>query len=160
MGRSKLPAKVKELRGTKRKDRPQDDGDWSATAVVSLESVNAPKGMSSEAKKIYKERVQMLFAMKLLQPVDVDALTLYSNAMATALKVQKALDEEGYTIVEKDEDGNVCRVVPNPLTKVLKEAITTVNMFGSQFGFSPLSRMKLKAMANPEKEKDNFSEFD
>lgn len=102
----------------------------------------------------------MLFAMKLLQPVDVDALTLYSNAMATALKVQKALDEEGFTIVEKDEDGNICRVVPNPLTKVLKEAITTVNMFGSQFGFSPLSRMKLKAMANHEKEKDNFSEFD
>lgn len=159
MGRSKLPARVKELRGTKRKNRPQDDGDWSATAVVSLEAVNAPKGMNPEARKIYKERVQMLFAMNLLQPIDVDALTLYSNAMATAIKVQKALDEEGFTIVEKDEDGNLCKVVPNPLTKVLKEAITTVNMFGSQFGFSPLSRMRLKAMANPEEKKNDFSEF-
>lgn len=160
MGRSKLPVKVKELRGTKRKDRPQEDGDWESTKVVSLESVITPKEMSAEAKKIYRDRVKMVFAMGLLQPIDVDALRIYANAMATAIKVQSALDKEGFTVIEKDEDGNICRVVPNPLTKILKDAINTVNMFGSQFGFSPLSRMRLHQLSPNKKNEDDFSEFD
>lgn len=102
----------------------------------------------------------MLFAMGILQHIDVDALRLYSNAVASAIKLQAAIDKEGYTVIERDEDGNLCKVSVNPLVKVLKDAVNTANTIGSQFGWSPLARMRLQAMANPKKETDNFSEFD
>lgn len=158
MGRYKLPAEVKEKRGTSRKCREEQSGGWDA--IVTLESVKVPKDIKGEAAKIYKERVQMLFAMGILQHIDVDALRLYSNAVASAIKLQAAIDKEGYTVIERDEDGNLCKVSVNPLVKVLKDAVNTANTIGSQFGWSPLARMRLQAMANPKKETDNFSEFD
>ena len=62
--------------------------------------------------------------------------------------------------MEKDEDGNLCKVSVNPLVKVLKDTVNTANMIGSQFGWSPLSRMRLRSMVAEEKKKDDFSEFD
>lgn len=155
MGRYKLPAEVKALRGTTRKDRDNSSGGWE-DVVVSLDQVAVPKDLKGEAAKIYKERVRMLFAMGMLQPIDVDALRLYANAVAGSIKLQAAIDKEGYTVLEKDEDGNLCKVSVNPLVKVLKDTINTANMIGSQFGWSPLSRMRLRSMVAGDKKEDDF----
>lgn len=154
MGRYKLPKEVKELRGTKRKSRENESGSW--LEQVSSD-VTVPSDLKGAAAKIYKERVAMLYAMGLLHPIDVDALRLYSCAMASAIKVQKEIDEDGFTVIEKDEDGQLCKVSVNPLVKVLKDMINTANTIGSQFGWSPVSRMRLQAIAKEEEKKDDFN---
>lgn len=154
MGRYKLPAEVKDLRGTKRKHRENTSGAWLEQASS---EVAVPSDLKGVAAKIYKERVVMLYAMGLLQPIDADALRLYACAMAACIKLQKELDKDGYTVIEKDEDGQLCKVSVNPLAKVLKDMINTANTIGSQFGWSPVSRMRLQAIAKEEEKKDDFN---
>lgn len=156
MGRYKLPKEVKDLRGTTRKSRENTSGGWLESASS---GVVVPSDLKGDAAKIYKERVAMLFAMGLLQPIDVDALRLYSSAMASAIKIQKELDKDGFTVIERDEDGQLCKVSVNPLAKVLKDMITTVNTIGSQFGWSPISRMRLQAIAKDDDKNDDFNDM-
>lgn len=157
MGRSKLPVKVKDLRGTKRKHREVDDSVYDPTVVVSLEEVNVPSHLNTTAKKVYREVVQQLFAMRMLQPIDQHALCIFANAIATAHAMQKALDKEGYVTYIRDEDGNITGVTVNPMQKVLKDALNMANTIGTQFGWSPSARIKLLAMLNNNKEeKDDF----
>lgn len=160
MGRHKLPEQTKALRATKRKDREVDESQFDATIVTSLESVKVPKHLKGLAAQIYKERITQLFSMKMLQPIDVDALSLYATSMATAIKMQKQLDEDGHVTYVKDEDGNITSVAVNPMFKVLKDSILMANMIGSQFGWSPVSRLKLLAIAQGKtEEKNDFDEF-
>lgn len=154
MGRYKLPKEVKELRGTKRKSRENESGAWLEKASS---NVTVPADLKGDAAKIYKERVVMLYAMGLLQPIDVDALRLYSCAIASAIKVQKEIDKDGFTVIEKDEDGQLCKVSVNPLVKVLKDMVNTANAIGSQFGWSPVSRMRLQSIAKEDEKKDDFN---
>lgn len=154
MGRYKLPKEVKELRGTKRKSRENESGAWLEQASS---NVTVPADLKGDAAKIYKERVAILYAMRLLQPIDIDALRLYSCAMASAIKLQREIDKEGFTVIEKDEDGQLCKVSVNPLVKVLKDMINTANTIGSQFGWSPISRMRLQSIVKEEEKKDDFN---
>lgn len=156
MGRYKLPEKTKALRGTQRNDRKIDDSQYNSTSITSLESVKVPKHLKGLAAQIYKERVTQLFAMGMLQPIDVDALTLYATSMATAIKMQKQLDDDGHVTYVKDEDGNVTSVVVNPMFKVLKDSVTMANTIGSQFGWSPVSRVRLLQIAKGEDKKNDF----
>ena len=160
MGRSKLPEKTKQMRGTQRKCRVVDDSAFDNTAIVSLNDVKAPSHLSAEAKKVYKTVVAQLFAMKMLQPVDESALCIFANAIATINKMQAELNKDGYITYVKDEDGNITGVTVNPMHRVLKDAINTANTIGSQFGWSPQARMRLVAMlSQKEEKKDDFNQM-
>ena len=159
MGRSKLPIQVKKLRGTTRKCRDSGHED-SETRIVQLQSVKVPQHLNREAAKIYKEVVKQLFLMEMLEPIDTQALAMYASNYALAVKMQSTLDKDGCTIVEKDESGDVYRVSVNPAFKVMRDAIAIVNTIGSQFGWSPVSRMKLRAIAARDKKKNEFEEYE
>jgi phage terminase small subunit len=50
--------------------------------------------------------------------------------------------------------------VANPLDRIVTKKIATVNAIGSQFGWSPVSRLKLLAIAQGKTEEENdFDEF-
>lgn len=160
MGRSKLPSEVKNIRGTRRKDREVDTSVFDDATVTELTSVTAPKHLNAEAKRIFKILVRQLFAMKMLHPIDETAICIYCNAVVTIQKMQEALDKDGYVVVEKDEFGAMCKVSVNPAQKVLKDAINVANTIGSQFGWSPTARIKLVAMlANNDEKKDDFGDL-
>lgn len=160
MGRSKLPDAVKKMRGTSRKCRAVDVSVIEDNAVTELSSVTAPKHLNAEAKRIYKILVQQLFSMKMLMPIDEVALSIYCNAVVTIHKMQQALDKDGYVTYIKDEEGNITGVTVNPMQKILKDAINTANTIGSQFGWSPVARMKLVSMlANTDEKKNDFTDF-
>lgn len=160
MGRSKLPAQVKSIRGTTRKDRDKGKELSPATVVMSPEDVKVPTHLNADAKKVYKDMVSQLVAMKMLQPIDTTALCIYANAIVTIAKMQQELDKEGYVTYIKDEDGNITGVSVNPMQKVMKDAINIANTIGSQFGWSPVARMKLVAMLSQKgEEKDDFAKM-
>ena len=158
MGRYKLPEEIKAVRGTKRKDREYNELS-PTTLVMSPADVKAPSHLNPEAKKIYKEVVSQLVAMKMLQPIDTTALCIYANAIVTIAKMQKELDKDGYVTYIKDEDGNITGVTVNPIHKVLKDAINVANTIGSQFGWSPVSRLRLVAIAAGKEDKNDFTDF-
>lgn len=155
MGRSKLPDVVREKRGTARSDRAVGNGVMSAVTV----EIKAPKWLTPPAAKIFKQRVKQVFALGILHAVDEDALALYANAMQTCIDAQKQLNEDGLTVTECDEAGTIIKITPHPLCRVLKDNINTVNTIGAQFGFSPVSRIKLAALARDDKPKNDFNDF-
>lgn len=159
MARSKLPEQVKKLRGTSRKCREVKEVTYDDSVIVSIDDVKVPSHLGADAKKIYRETITRLVSMKMLLPIDEHALCLYANAMATAIKMQRELDKEGYLLTIKDELGDMYKVQVNPMVKVLKDAVNTANAIGSQFGWSPVSRIKLAAIAAMGKEdkKDDFN---
>lgn len=155
MGRPPLPSKVKALRATTRKCREVVD---SAPVVTSLVDVKAPAHLTGEAKKVYTRLVSQLFNMGYLAEIDVDALSLYAFEYTELIKLQRQLQKEGYIVEEETKLGTTLK--EHPLHKVVMKKLAAVNALGSQFGWSPTSRIRLTAMLTSEKEnKDDFADF-
>lgn len=160
MGRYKLPPQIKSIRGTKRKCRDKEIELSPSTVIMSPQDVKVPAHLSAEAKKVYKEVVSQLVSMKMLQPIDSTALCIYANSIVTIAKMQKELDKEGYVTYIKDDDGTITGITVNPMQKVMKDAINVANTIGSQFGWSPVSRIRLAAMAlGPQEKKNDFADY-
>ena len=71
------------------------------------------------------------------------------------------LKEQGEVVLIKDEEGNLLKQEENVWFKIQKDSIKVINAIGGQFGFSPISRVKLVALLkNKEAEKDEFADFE
>ena len=154
MGRPPLPSKVKSLRSTSRKCREVVD---STPVVTSLVDVKAPTHLTGEAKKMYTRLVSQLFAMGYLAEIDVDALSLYAYEYSELIKLQRQLQKEGYIVEEETKNGTTLK--EHPLHKVVMKKLAAVNALGSQFGWSPVSRIRLRTLATPDDKKNDFTDF-
>ena len=154
MGRNRLPEEVKSKRGTSRKCRQLPS---STVATMQLLDVVTPSHLRGEAKKIYELKVRQCFAMGTLADIDADALAIYAWELAELIRLQQELKAEGYTYEVMTKLGTETKL--NPKEKVVRAKIATVNTIGSQFGWSPVSRMKLQAMAKAEEKKDDFNDL-
>lgn len=125
--------------------------------VQSLVDVKIPSHLTGEAKKIYTQKIQQLFAMGYLEEIDVDALTLYAWEYAELIKCQRQLQKEGYVVEEETKNGTTLKT--HPLQKVVMQKLAAVNAIGSQFGWSPVSRVRLHAIASGKDDKNDFSDF-
>jgi P27 family predicted phage terminase small subunit len=77
--------------------------------------------------------------------------------MAELLQLQQRLKKEYYVVEEATKSGIVLKT--HPLVKVVTAKLSTVNAIGSQFGWSPVSRIRLAAMASgKDKDKDDFED--
>lgn len=151
MGRPKLPDQVKAKRGTLRPCRAQG----SITTEISLLEVKAPAHLKGEAKKVYELKVRQCFAMGILADIDADALALYAWEYAELITLQRRLKDEDYVIEEATKNGVTTKI--NPLAKIVQAKLATVNALGSQFGWSPLTRMRLQSIVKEEEKKDDFN---
>lgn len=154
MGRPLLPSKVKALRATTRKCREVADNTPMATTLV---DVKAPAHLTGEAKKVYTRLVSQLFNMGYLAEIDVDALSLYAFEYTELIKLQRQLQAEGYIVEEVTKIGVTQK--EHPLHKVVMKKLAAVNALGSQFGWSPVSRVRLHAIASEKENKDDFADF-
>lgn len=154
MGRTPLPSKVKALRATTRKCREVTD---DTPVVTSLVDVKAPAHLTGEAKKVYTRLVSQLFNMGYLAEIDVDALSLYALEYSELIKLQRQLQSEGYIVEEVTKNGVTQK--EHPLHKVVMKKLAAVNALGSQFGWSPVSRIRLRTLATPDDKKNDFTDF-
>jgi P27 family predicted phage terminase small subunit len=125
--------------------------------VTSLVDVKAPAHLTGEAKKVYARLVSQLFNMGYLAEIDVDALSLYAFEYTELIKLQRQLQKEGYIVEEETKNGSTLK--EHPLHKVVMKKLAAVNALGSQFGWSPVSRVRLHAIASGEEKKNDFEDF-
>lgn len=151
MGRNKLPMQIKQLRGTNQPCR-------NFANISPASELPIPKGLKGNAKKIFIEKATQLYNMKIITPLDVDALIIYSTEMATVIKAQKIIEKDGHIILVRDDDNHIIGQQPNAWLKIRSDAIKNVNLIGQQFGFTPISRTKF---VMPEvKPQDDFADFE
>lgn len=152
-----MPDSVKKARGTDQPCRMSGD---EVFELVS-QDCKAPAYLDKEAKKIFKALSERLIMQRLLSPLDLEQLAIYSLNYSRILKAEKMIREEGEVVLIKDEDGNLLRQEENVWLKVQKDAMKMTNMIGTQFGFSPLSRVKLASLVKSDgAQKDDFSDFE
>lgn len=146
MGRNALPNKMKELRGTDQPVRMMDEVEYEMVTKVSVPRILT----TSRAKKIYRERSQVLINMKLLQQPDMDLLVAYANTLDMYFQAIEKQKDEDMVIELINTKGNKMMVI-SPYIKLQKELLELSIKLASQFGFSPASRASLKVQAPREK---------
>ena len=164
MGRNPTPTALKEAKGNPG-HRPLNKSEPKPV----LGSPNMPKWLSKAARKIWKETVPVLLAMKVLTIADGEALASYCEACATLQEAQKEIQRNGVivAIYERGDDGKVLKheglpvlldYKTNPAVTIADKAMKLKRALGSDFGLSPVSRAKLHTEPDGQSEDpmDNF----
>lgn len=156
MARPKKPTKIKELQGTIRKCR-EDENEMQVAQVVEMPS--APSFLNEQGAKEWDLVTNELANIKMLHLTDLAVLAAYCNEMGT----YHALAQEmggNYTERTYDKDGKLRASKIAPKYKVMQAALQNALKIATQFGFTPSSRGSI-SMPEQDKEKtDDFNFFD
>lgn len=153
-GRKPLPQGIKDARGTSQPCRQKT----STLEVAIIQAVAAPSWLDTKAKKVFKEKANYLTALKILTPLDIDQLAIYADAYSQIITAEKEIKEKG-VMVDKYVKGVKCGLTPNPYIKLKLEFIKVVSLIGSNFGFSPVARLRFISPVKDDNQ-DEFNEFD
>ena len=157
-GRKPIPDQLKVLRGTDQKCRLRGEIETEKineiSKIVDLKNFRVLK--SKWAKDIFIQKANQLIKLKLLTDMDIEQLVVYASSMEILFDCLKEM-KTGMFIDVYNDGGLLKGKIPNPHIKLYREMIEITNRIGSDFGFSPVSRMKLKA--EKEKDKDPFQEL-
>ena len=148
MGRKKVPASAKKLRGTYRPDRDAEPVQFDPQIPP------VPEGLRDEVVAEWNRLAPLLAAKGLLTEVDWLAWQLGMHAYDTWLTIseQLASPNEEYVIIS--EKGAPYQ---NPLVSIAGKAYQSVLKFCREFGLTPSARSGLKIAGGP-LEKDEFEQ--
>lgn len=147
-GRPNVPDALKKLRGTFRKDRAQLE-----IKLDKIENIPpSPETLSEAGKREWYRLAEMLVAMKIFTVADINTLEAYCDAYASWKEAEDHLKVEGKVIINP-----MGHQVQNQWWRVRNKCLDQMKSYGSELGFSPSARAKLKAPSGPEK--NEYEEF-
>lgn len=154
-GRKKLPAELLKLRGTDRKDRARPSstiGDLvSVNEIGQRCQVSGLKAATERARDIYWSTCNKVASQGMLDPSFCSQILFYAIEYDIVLKCEADIKKNGMYIIVEGKKGTF--VVPNPCVKQLHAALEKVLKIGSNFGFSPVDRQRLKIQTEDPKAK-------
>lgn len=146
MGRKALPQEILKLRGTDRKDRQRPSS--VMCAPITLEDigrcqVSGLKGATPRAREIYWSTCKKVAVQGILDEAYLPQLLFYAVEYDHFITCCEAIKRDGIYMISAGENG-VPSVVVNPAVKQRDSALDKIIKIGSNFGFSPVDRQKLK----------------
>ena len=147
-GRPALPAKIKELSGTIRKDRQREGVEFELLTIAPKPEV----WMDDRAKKYFKNVCDMLIDKKLLNVANVQLVILLAQEFSLYEEATRELKISGKVFVS--DKGNM---MPSPWISIRNSAQKNYRDIASLFGLDPLSAQKIGAPLRGEK--DPFDEM-
>ena len=142
-GHNRLPAKIKELRGTLRPDR-----DRPGEPSVPIKA-RCPRWLSADGKRVWRYLVPRLVAVGVLHEGDLPALAAMCAHYGTMLEAARVLERDGLLI--EDKAHGTWR--KNPAAQILRESSAAFRSYAAAFGLTPLDRERLMPV-QPEKKTD------
>lgn len=158
-GRKPLPEELKKLRGTDRKDRKRSTS--VGVPVEEWSAISSTRGIrilqSQRAKDIFKAKCNQLISLGILSECDLDQLSFYSYNLDKLYSLMADLRNESdmitlYKVIYRangEAEKIPSKTVINPKWKLYFSLIDTINKVGSEFGFTPVARQKLKLPDKP-----------
>lgn len=156
-GRKQLPSQVVKMRGTDQTSRPRSEG-VSAGKIDDISIAEMQIGfanLNERSREIFLERCGVLQAMRILEVSDLPQLMLYAQTFDTYLTAIADVERDGNYLIIYNDDGTVAKAVPHPAEKIRRSCIELLCKIGSDFGFSPVSRQKIK----PQEQTKSLSEI-
>ena len=152
-GRSRVPERLKRLKGTMRPDRARAG---SPSKVI---KARCPRGLSPAARRIWRALVPDMAARGVLVPSDLAAAMLLCTHLALALEAAQVVQAQGVLVPDPDHPGaeGTVPMRKNPALTVLAQQSDLYRRYCSLFGLTPLDRERL-AVPEPEPV-DELTEF-
>ena len=153
-GRKPLPKEILQLRGTDRKDR---DRPASVTgAKITVEDVGACqisglKSATRRARDIYWRTVRKVAALGMLEESFLAQIFFYAVEYDHFMTCCESVRKDGLYLVVEGKKGTV--VVPNPAVKQRDKALELLLKIGSNFGFSPVDKQRIRVDAEDPKDR-------
>lgn len=149
---ARKPTALHKARGTYRPDRHGTAEPEPASATARVPRWAELEG---EAEKCYRRLAPMLASMRVLTEADVTALVQLCRRYAEYMELREQVDDEGVTYVIEGRNGRQRKT--NPAVMVRDRAWADFQKGLTEFGLTPVSRSKITAA--PEPEKDPFAEL-
>ncbi|MDT3720338.1 phage terminase small subunit P27 family [Pseudomonas oryzihabitans] len=150
-GRSALPASVHVLRGNPSKRPLAELQRELREPSVPVEAPPKPAFLQGEAADEWDRVVAALLELGWITTLDQAALATYCEAYGRWLKLEREVAR--LNAASADGLGGELQTFPNgtrqehPVRSAAKSAAKAVNQAGALFGFSPVARRAMKAMA-------------
>lgn len=155
-GRKPLPQELLDLRGTDRRDRQRPSSTIGVPIPIDkvgeLCQVSGLQGATKRARGIYWALCKRVAAQNLLEAAFCQQLLIYAVEYDHFISCCESIKKEGVTMVLEDKKGNPV-VVSNPAVKQRDKAAEILLKIGSNFGFSPVDRQRLKLAVEDPKTK-------
>lgn len=148
-GRKALPSNMHLLHGTHRGDR---HGGGLAVKIV---NPDPPPGMTAAAEAEWRKMAPVLSGYRLLSDLDLTALEAYCRVYARWLEAERLLDESGELVFTTQTGYQTQSAYLNIINQCLKQ----MQSFMAEFGMTPATRERLKAIAAQPKQQDLFGDF-
>lgn len=134
-GRKPKPSSLKVIEGNTAR-RPAKK-ELKAKAVMPPK----PKTLSEAARKVWDEVAPELAELGVLARVDATTLETFCNNLVMMRRLQRFIDENGYSYTTETKNGIMHRQFPE--VGILQKCQTQHRAFMSEFGMSPASRTRL-----------------
>jgi P27 family predicted phage terminase small subunit len=138
VGRPGIPAKIKELSGTIRKDRVREGVDFELITIAPKPEV----WMDDRAKKYFKNTCQLLMSKKLLNVANVQLVVLMAQEFSLYEEATRELKESGKVFVS--DKGNMLQ---SPWISIRNNAQKNYRDIAALFGLDPVSSQKIGGSA-------------
>ena len=154
-GRKPLPPEILNLRGTDRRDRQRPSSVMGTP--VQLEDIGSKcqvsglKSATRRAREIYWAVVRRVAVQGMMEEAFCSQLLFYAIEYDHFLTCSESIKKEGIYIAVEGKNGTY--LVPNPAVKQREAALEKLLKIGSNFGFSPVDRQRLKIPVEDGKDK-------
>ena len=148
-GRKALPSNLHLLHGTHREDR--HGGGFS----VEIVNPDPPGGLPEDAASEWRRIAPILSKYRLLSDLDLTALEMYCRVYARWLDAERRLAESGELVFRTQTGYETQSAYLNIINKCQEQ----MRQLMPEFGMTPASRERIKAIANAPKQQDLFGDF-
>lgn len=148
-GRKALPSNLHVLRGTHRDDR------HGGSVSVTIVNPDPPAGLPEEAATEWKRIAPILSKYKLLSELDLTALEIYCRVYARWLDAERKLAEKDSMVFRTQTGYETQSAYLNIINQCLKQMQSIM----AEFGMTPATRERLKAIANQPQQLQMFDDF-
>lgn len=150
-GRKPISNAVRKLHGTERADRIREE--LSIPVLTSVDAKKIKALATKRSREIFTVKANQLISQGVLTEMDLEALAVYANSLDWVFECIENLKEGKFKTVVNEKGTSY---VPNPYLKLYKEMVEIVNKVGADFGFTPVSRLRVQA---PPQEEDTLAQL-
>ena len=150
VGRKRLPAALKKIRGTY--DASRDEPILPQTIFGAIPA--PPTWLNLRASEIFRDVASISCKMKVMSAEDTNTMALLALSLWEVEELTEQIESVGYTVVSENRSGGTMQRI-NPLVTQRNDAIRRSQSLLSDFGLSPAARSKVTM--NKEIEDNPFS---
>ena len=133
-GPAPTPTVIKKMRGNPG-GRPLNEKE---PKPVQTKVKRMPRGLSNDAKKLWRTLATTLIDWGVLTDWDIPAFMLMAEHYAIAMQASRIITEEGLQTIDEHK----CQR-KHPLLQVMRDSSTAFRLYASEFGLTPSSRSRL-----------------